>query len=47
MKKALIIFCVLFVLTLAVPAAACFTGGGTDSATRELVTIFSADNETA
>ncbi len=44
MKKALIIFCVLFGLTLAVPAIACITNT-TDSTTRELVTIFSGGEE--
>lgn len=39
MKKAVIIFLVLFVLSLAVPAAACIDTG-TDSSTRELVTLF-------
>ena len=39
MKKAVIIFLVVFVLSLAVPAAACIDTG-TDSSTRELVTLF-------
>lgn len=39
MKKAVIIFLVLFALSLAVPAAACMNTK-TDSSTRELVTLF-------
>lgn len=39
MKKAVIIFLVLFVLSLAVPALACINTG-TSGETRELVTLF-------
>ena len=41
MKKAVIIFLVLFALSLAVPAAACINiDTGADSSTKELVTLF-------
>lgn len=42
MKKALIIFAVLFALTLAVPAIAAFTEPPAQK-TDELVTLFTAD----
>lgn len=44
MKKALIIFCILFALTLAVPAIASITGiSASNDSTKELVTIFSGN----
>ncbi len=42
MKKALVIFAVLFLLTLAIPAIAAFIKTPAEN-TNELVTLFSAD----
>lgn len=44
MKKASVIFCILYILTLAVPASA-LAVDKKESNTNELVTIFSQDNE--
>lgn len=43
MKKASVIFCILYILTLAVPASA-LAVDKKESNTNELVTIFSQDN---
>lgn len=48
MKKALIIFCIIFALTLAVPAVAAITGTyPSNESTKELVTIFSGNISTS
>lgn len=39
MKKTVIIFCILFALTLAVPAIVCTTAGASGT-TQELVSLF-------
>lgn len=44
MKKASVIFCILYILTLAVPALA-LAVDKKENNTNELVTIFSQDNE--
>lgn len=44
MKKASVIFCILYILTLAVPASA-LAVDKKENNTNELVTIFSQDNE--
>lgn len=46
MKKAAVIFLILFALSLAVPVAACIDTG-TDSSTRELVTLFNDSESNA